>query len=389
MKFLHTADWQIGKPFARIGDPDKGARVRSERIDSIRRLGDLARSEGASFVLVAGDLFDSTTVDKSVVSAACSAIGQIGLPVFAIPGNHDHGGPGSLWQQEFFLQECGALAPNFRILLDREPVELDEAILLPCPLLRQHESSDPTAWLREFAEIELGDPGKPRIVLAHGSVHGFEGPSGDPDGEEDDGMLNLISLDRLPREELDYIALGDWHGTKEIDPSAWYSGTPETDRFPRGDQNRPGHVLVVEVSRGSAPEVQTVPTGRIGWHVVDFRFASDSDLARLEEDLGQLLGNRAGEDLLRLTLKGSLSLEAASRLESFLATLESRLLRLRLRDEYRIEPSEEEVASLANRPGDPLLSRVAETLFATAEGSGEEAEIARIALRELYAACSA
>ncbi len=389
MKFLHTADWQIGKPFARISDPDKGAKVRNERIDTIRRIGDLARKESASFILVAGDLFDSATVDKSVVSAACSAMGQIELPVIAIPGNHDHGGPGSLWQQEFFLKECAALAPNFRILLAREAVELDDAILLPCPLLRQHESSDPSTWLREFDEIEIKSPEKPRIVLAHGSVHGFESVTDDLDEEDDAGMLNLISLDRLPRNELDYIALGDWHGTKEIDPAAWYSGTPEIDRFPKGTQNRPGHVLLVDANRKSPPEVETISTGRLGWHVVDFDFASDSDLDRLKENLKELLANRAGEDLLRLTLRGRLSLEAAARLEDFLTTLESRLLRLRIKKEFRLEPSEEEVASLANRPADPLLSRVAENLFETAEGSGEDAEIARIALRELYAACSA
>lgn len=388
MKFLHTADWQLGKPFARISDPDKAAKVRAERIEAIRRLGALAKEHKAEFVVVAGDLFDSFTAEKSVVSAACSAMGEIGVPVLAIPGNHDHGGPGGLWEQDFFRQECESLAPNFRILLERKPVELEGATIFPCPLLRQHESADPTTWVRDFDFSGLSHPDQPRILLAHGSVHGFESNSGD-DEDGSAGTSNLIALDRLPRTELDFIALGDWHGTKAIDPAAWYSGTPETDRFPKGENNDPGNALLVEVARGKEADVKKVPTGKLGWQVLDFTFASDEDVNRLEEQLRDLLGTRAGEDLLQLTLEGSLSIAAASRLDDLLSTFEARLLRLKEKNLIRLTPSEEEVESLANRPGDPLISKVAEGLFASAAGTGEEAEVARIALRELYAACSA
>ena len=30
--FLHSADWQIGKPYARVHDPDKRARLRQVRL---------------------------------------------------------------------------------------------------------------------------------------------------------------------------------------------------------------------------------------------------------------------------------------------------------------------------------------------------------------------
>lgn len=385
MKFVHTADWQLGKPFSRIADPDKAAKLRNERIEAVRRIGDFVRAEGAEFVLVAGDLFDSTTPEKSVVSAACSAIGQIGVPVYAIPGNHDHGGAGGIWEQEFFLSERDSLAPNFQILLERSPVEEDDFTLLPCPLLRQHESQDPTHWVRDL-DLSSLDQGKPRILLAHGSVHGFESAS---DDDESGGSANLLQVNRLPLSEIDYIALGDWHGTKQIDEKTWYSGTPETDRFPRGEGNQPGHVLLVEVTRNKPPAVEMHSSGRIGWHAFEFSVASDGDVDRLKEEIGRILGNRAGEDLLRLTLRGSLSLHASSRIEEEMVTLESRLLHLRQKFETVLEPSPEEIENLADRPSDPLVSRVANRLIESAKGSGEEAEIARIALRELYTAVSA
>ncbi len=103
--FLHTADWQLGKPYGSVEDPDKRAILRQQRLETIDRLGEIARRHQAAFILVAGDLFDSPSPDRGTVSAACAAIGRLGLPVIAIPGNHDHGGAGGPWQQEYFLKE--------------------------------------------------------------------------------------------------------------------------------------------------------------------------------------------------------------------------------------------------------------------------------------------
>ena len=115
--FLHSADWQIGKPYARVPDPEKRARLKQVRLEAIARLGAVAMAEQVAFVLVAGDLFDSIGPTRAEVAQACSAIGAIPLPVLVIPGNHDHGGPGSLWQEPWFLAVQRELAPNLQVLL--------------------------------------------------------------------------------------------------------------------------------------------------------------------------------------------------------------------------------------------------------------------------------
>lgn len=391
--FIHSADWQIGKPFARVEDAEKRALIRQERLRAIDRLGEVARARGAAFVIVAGDLFDSATIGKAAVSQACSAIGRIGLPVYAIPGNHDHGGPGGVWDQPFFQKERDELAPNFHPLLRAEPVDAGTALLFPCPLLRRHESADPAGWLRGLGEADLAayDPAKPRIVIAHGSVRGFDAWQDDEEIGGGGGSANLIDLDRLPVGFFDYIALGDWHGTQAVRPDAWYAGTPEPDRFPKGESNDPGHVLAVRVERGgAAPEVTPVATARLGWHRVEHHFSSEADLDLLAEKIAARLGGRAGEDLLRLSLRGSLSLEGAARLEALIETWDSRLLRLRLKDETHIAPSAAELDALAADSGDPLISLVAGKLAAiaveSADDDAEAAAIARVALRELHAA---
>ena len=386
-RFVHTADWQLGKPFAGIADLAKRSRVQQERLEMIPRIGRVAREHQAAFILVAGDLFDSASVTRSTVSAACHAIGALDLPVLAIPGNHDHAGPGSLWEQEFFRRECSRLAPNFRLLTDPTPVETDSAVILPCPLRRRAESADPTAWIRSPGLLEGLPKDRPRIVLAHGSVQGFTAM--DDEDEPGAGTPNLLDLSRLPDDGLDYIALGDWHGTRSVTPKAWYAGTPEPDRFPKGDTNDPGHVLAVVALRGAAPAVASHSTARLAWRRMVQELTDDAALERLRVQLDVASGGLTPETLLRLELSGSLGLEATTRLEQWIESLDALLLRLKLVRRTVISPTASECDDLAHRSGDPLIARVAGRLLTLGAeaGTGDDAVIARVALRELHAAC--
>src|SRR5262249_10327247 len=155
-----------------------------------------------------------------------------------------------------------------------------------------------------------------------------------------------IDLTRLPERELDYIALGDWHGTKQVAEKAWYAGTPELDRFVKGDGHDPGHVLLVTATRGAPPQVEVVRTARHGWHRLACNFSADTDLARLEAEIESCISQRAQNDLLELTLSGMLGIEAMTRLAQQLETLRARLLRLALRDGVRVAPTKDELAAL-------------------------------------------
>jgi DNA repair exonuclease SbcCD nuclease subunit len=382
--FLHTADWQLGKPFASVRDELKRAQLQQERLNLVRRMEGIIAQSGATFLLVAGDLFDSSQATKATVSAACSAIGSLRIPVFVIPGNHDHGGPGSIWEQEFFKREQEQLAPNLRILLTPEPVILDTAVIFPAPLLRRHESSDPTAWIRDAIENGEFPEHLPRIVLAHGTIQGFG--SSQQDDEDQSTVTNWIDLSRLPMDEIDYIALGDWHGTKQVGPKAWYCGTPEIDRFPKGESNDPGNLLQITITRGGIPHVVKIPSSRFLWKELSFRFSDDDSLDIFTAQVDELIGQRGGEHLLSLTLEGSLGIEASNRLEKALESWESRLVRLKLDHGVTIAPSESEITALTGRMEDPLISSVASQLVSQAGGDTEDAAIARLALRELHAA---
>jgi len=61
LRLIHTADWQIGKPYGRVADGQKRFRLQQERLAAIGRIREAVERQQAELVLVAGDLFDSPT----------------------------------------------------------------------------------------------------------------------------------------------------------------------------------------------------------------------------------------------------------------------------------------------------------------------------------------
>jgi hypothetical protein len=377
--FIHTADWQLGKPFARVADDGKRTRLQEQRIAAIRRIGEVVREKNAAFVVVAGDVFDSNSPTNTTVADACDAIKSVGVPVYVIPGNHDHAGPGSIWGQSFFLRVSNERAPNLRVLLDHEPVVDAEYIIFPCPLSRRQSGEDPCTWIRGYDFASLDD--RPRIVLAHGSTLSFK-----QEGDEEDGgrQANLIELDRLPLSELDYIALGDWHGMVQAGDKSWYSGSHETDRFPKEGQ-RTGHVAVVQVNRRSMPVVQPVQTGRTRWLVHSETFATDAGPVALKDALNELVGDGdRGLSLLKLSLGGNLGLEGHAELSAILEDWQAGLLDLRLNKTVAIAPTADEIDALTHTMTNPLIAHVARELQSQITRGGGDAAIAGTAIALLH-----
>ena len=374
-RILHTADWQIGKPYRWIENSQKQARLQQERVDAVLRIADVASQENVDLVLVAGDLFDSSTVAAAVVMEVLEAVGSIPSPVVVIPGNHDHGGAGGIWRRDDLRRQMQQRAGNLQLLDKPEPVDVAGVTLLPCPLQRQRNSQSPSLWLDQLNWTQL-DPVKPRVVLAHGSVQGFGG----------EGQVNQLCLESLPRDQIDYIALGDWHALMEVDRRTWYSGTPEPDRFPTGPDDLRSQVLVIDVERAQPPTVIVKPTGRLRWHRITMTLNGDADLPRLEQQLVESVGSRVGRDLMRLELNGQLGLQGHLQLEERLALLREQLLHLRLRGKLHRQPTAEERDELLLRIDSPLVSTIAAGLQDELQSTADP--LVEQALIELHRLCA-
>ena len=360
-RFIHTADWQIGKPFRYVTEGKKRYKLQEERIKAISRIGKIANDLLADGIIVAGDLFDSSTVPKEIVMEVIESIGKINMPLFVIPGNHDHGGISGIWQRNDVKNEMIKRAPNMKLLNRCIPYVTDKYVLLPCPLLRRHETRDPTDWLRKYNWEGIEDT-IPRVIIAHGGIKGFAGKNYDADKSFDAYNTNELNVDLLPKNEFDYIALGDWHNLKSVKEDTWYSGTPEPDRFDQGEEENRGQIIVVDVERNKKPEIQIIKTSGIEWHKIKVELESNEDIINLEAKLDNMISGRVGRDLLRIEISGNLGLEEFERLNKLLMDLDSQLIHLRVKGKCHKRPENKDLSKLFEMKADPVISNVARKL---------------------------
>lgn len=360
MKFIHSADWQLGKPFGRF-DPEVRGALTEARFEAVDSLGKAAAEHGAQHIIVAGDIFDTEGPEDRTIVQAISRMDRHACRWWLLPGNHDFARNGGLWDR--VRQRAG---DKIVILSEPEPRKIEEQIwLLPAPLIHRHNLEDPTTL---FDTMET--PGaRLRIGVAHGSIREF-GSRGE--------TRNQIAPDRARLSNLDYLALGDWHGTLRVDPRTWYAGTPETDRFQRDE---PGGALVVEVHPDLAPTVTPIRTGRFQWLNRDWTV---NDKAAFDAECDELLASvDAPNTLLQLSLAGITSLgDRVAMLARLENDLGHRLRHLAVRaDDLVGRPHEEDLAALAV---EGMLGTAATMLNEKIDAGGPEGVIAKRALERLF-----
>ncbi len=370
MKFIHTSDWQLGVGFGQIPG-DGGALLRTQRIKTLETIGQVAKAKGAEFIVVAGDIFDSHGVGSDTIVKACAALRQIALPVILITGNHDgYREPDNLYERKCWKEHC---PDNVTICQTVDPVVLDQfkVVIFPCPLSRKLVIVDPTEHLAQVAAT-FAKSDYLRIGLAHGPVHGFE----IEDGEGGGGVIDAPGA--VKNAQLDYLALGDWHGTLKVGDRIWYSGTPETDRFRNNDS---GNVLLVSLDgKQSLPVVESICTTAYEWLMENRNIQNKDDVESLKDCLKGI--DRPAGKLLRIELSGVLNMELLHELQDVIENQRAALLYLRDYVDILLEPSPEEIAGISE--GGFVRNTVEKLQAIMKSAQGEAAEDAKLALQIMY-----
>ena len=366
VRFLHTADWQLGKQFENLGaPPDKLAFLRQGRMDVVRRIGQLAIDRSVDAILVAGDVFERNEVGDQLIREALATMRQVKIPWLLLPGNHDPAGPASVWDR---IERIGC-PEHVHLLHSTEPVLLADGGLavLPAPLTRKHQFTDPTEGFGQ----QVTSQAAVRVGLAHGSLRNRLAPAAE--------QHNMISDTRADEGHLDYLALGDWHSCKEVAPRTWYAGTPEPDDF---DQDS-GAVLIVELrGPGVAPTVERVQVGSYRWHNLRAQLQSPGAVEQLRACLASVTQPLASA-VVHLEVRGAVSLSERAAIDEELANFEATVQVLRARTIDLIpSPTEEDLNDLG-RQG--FVSIVVER-FRSLEGDAADPDsvFARAALQRLY-----
>ncbi len=279
MLLLHTSDWHIGRAFY-------GRRRYRETGQFLDWLAGRIRELGVDVLLVAGDIFDTTTPGPRAQSLyyrfLCQVAASCCRHVVLIAGNHDS--PSLLEAPRELLRELHihviarpADDPADQVLLLDDSEGRPGLIVCAVPYLRDRDirRSAPGETIGEKqARLLEGirahytqvcahgirlrrELALPLVVMGHLFTAGGRVVEGDGVRELAVGGLARVETGIFPA-ETDYLALGHLHQEQRVDgrEDRRYSGAPLAMSF--AEAGREKHVLAVRFS-GRTPEVEKIP----------------------------------------------------------------------------------------------------------------------------------
>ena len=298
MRFLHTADWHVGR----------GIRGRSrlrETEAALAELIEIARAEAVEAIIVAGDIWDTpqpaAEADRVINEALRELVGH-GMQVVLLAGNHDSrtrlAALGLLAELLGVHVQAEVRPPNRGGIINIEGRE-EVMRVATVPFIFEGEPVDAEAlmgrqedWFGSYADqvaqtyrYMCGElrPDTVNVLASHVFVDGAQ--LADIDGSE--RLLHIgraygvhpASLPDVPQ----YIALGHIHQPQEVVnapvPTAYSGSLLQLDFGERGQQKV---VRIIDAKPGLPVEQRTVPI-TAGTPLVELRGTLPEILAQREE----------------------------------------------------------------------------------------------------------
>jgi exonuclease SbcD len=273
MRLLHTGDWHIGKSL-------RGRSRAEEFDDALEEVVGIALQEGVDALLVAGDLYEhrSPAPDADgLLFEALIRLHEAGVPVVAIPGNHDSAirleALAKLLAPIGVTMVSRVVPPDQGGVVEIPARDGDEAALVACvPFVPERRFGDAAAlfrateeWYQSYAEgmgrlleavTRSFRDDRVNVLLAHLFTDGAI-----PGGGEHQitiGIEYAVSPSRLPA-RASYVALGHVHRPQSV------RGAPSPTRYAGsllqldfGETEQTKSVTIVEASPGRPAKVREV-----------------------------------------------------------------------------------------------------------------------------------
>lgn len=305
VRFLHTADWQIGMT-RRFLTPEAQARFSASRIDVVRRIGRVAAQQECDFVIVCGDVFEHDQLTPQTLRRTLEALRSVEVPVYLLPGNHDHLGEMSVWSAALMTEE---LPDHVHVLSAPGVHEVAPGVeLVAAPWHGKHPQADLVAPVLAGLAEGPAPVGTVRVVVAHGVVDSL-----DAEGRHRAAIAVAPLREALDEGRVHYVALGDRHSRTRVADDIWYAGAPEPTAW---REDSPGDVLVVDVRPGAAVGVTPHHVGSWVFVTLERGVDGDDDLEALDRELTGLPDK--DRTVVQLRLSGTLGLAQHAWLEEML-----------------------------------------------------------------------
>lgn len=317
LKIFHIADFHLGRTFRNL--PEAQDTLSEARYETLQKTIDKANELETDILVIAGDLFDRTSMKVGDIQKAVRAINQFaGEVVLVLPGNHDYiTADSQLWDR--FKKE----AEDHVLVLDKkEPLELSvfdpEVVVYPAPCHAKHSADHAIGWVEDAEKYKEAL----HIGIAHGSLEGVS-----PDFNQ---RYFPMAIRELEQSGVDLWLMGHTHITWPEQPdkrdAIFNPGTPEPDGF---SCNHEGCAFLHTVGEDKEITTEIVSTGT-------YRFVQKSEQVSSIRDVQDLV-KQFGEDswqqaVVELEVSGKLEEEAFEAWQDSRSQIRDSVLELRLDD---------------------------------------------------------
>ena len=301
MKIIHCADLHLDSKLETNLDRAKANSRRRELVLSFEKMVDYALKNSVKAVIVAGDMFDHNKITKSTVQTIASIISKAPeIDFLILAGNHDNNNP-------FELLE--SLPKNLFLFSDRWTAYNYEGVTISGIALTEVNANV------VYSSLSL-EPENYNIAVMHGDIS------------------CEINLPMLRGKNIDYLALGHIHEHSEGSLDARgvyaYSGCLESRGFDESgikgfyliDTDKKSHTFVSGLSVRNMLEIKTDITG-----LEQYAEICDAVEKELEKS------GACKDDMVKIILTGSCSLDANKEPEQILKHFESRFFFAKVKDQ--------------------------------------------------------
>lgn len=256
MRFLHTADWHLGRSFHGASLMDAQARWADWLLAT-------AREAEVDAILVSGDVYDRALPPVDAVKLASETLARLVevAPVVLISGNHDSSTRLGFGAELFVRSGLHVVTDVTRV---GTPVLLGDTAVYGIPYLepdvarplldvedRGHGPVLDASMARIRADLAGRAAGTRSVVLAHAFVAGGEAS----ESERDLAVGGAASVPASVFAGVDYVALGHLHAPQRVGDRGRYAGSPLAFSFSEARHRK--SVALVDLGTG-VPEVELV-----------------------------------------------------------------------------------------------------------------------------------
>lgn len=273
LKILHTADWHLDSPFGSL-TPEQREQLRREQLRLPELLVEHCRREQCDLVLLAGDIFDQTPKQRTVMLLK-QALADCAVPVLICPGNHDFCAPGSCWLEEQWPENVYIFTKGM------EAIEIEG---LHCRVFGAGYRSIDCPPLLEGFRVQ------PYDGYQIGLLHGDPGNTSSP--------CCPVTASQIRESGLDYLALGHIHQSGAFRAGRTLCAWPGCPMGRGWDETGAKGFYVITL--GEAPQIRPI--------ILDFPrfFDLTADCTDgTEKALERLLPPIANRNFYRITLTGT------------------------------------------------------------------------------------